>query len=238
MKNGITKQLIGFGHFIKDNILPIAAAVCLILVLGGCGDKADQDQASSASGNGHSITPTESSQLQGAPAHLAGDELDLSWMPIPGTRVVELVPPKVKVSLQKGPPVIARDGVYVAYANGIVKDTKTGLEWVAGPDKSTNWDEARSWVQSLNLDGGGWRMPTVWELKGLYKKASFIGSIMGYKNITSLLKTNSNYLWVWSGETKGPEARYMNFERNYAERGDPVGAVSFRAFAVRSRSDG
>jgi hypothetical protein len=50
---------------------------------------------------------------------------------------------------------VARDGVYVAYANGIVKDTKTGLEWVVGPDKDTNWEEAKSWVQNLNLDGGG-----------------------------------------------------------------------------------
>ena len=34
--------------------------------------------------------------------------------------------------------VIQRDGVYVAYANGIVRDTSTGLEWKAGPDKGTN----------------------------------------------------------------------------------------------------
>ena len=51
--------------------------------------------------------------------------------------------------------VIKRDGQYVAYANGIVRDTKAGLEWVAGPDKDTDWNEARSWVQSLNLDDGG-----------------------------------------------------------------------------------
>ncbi len=55
--------------------------------------------------------------------------------------------------------VIKRDGIYVAYANGIVKDTKTGLEWKAGPDKSMDWNEARSWVQSLNLDGGAGGCP-------------------------------------------------------------------------------
>ena len=42
--------------------------------------------------------------------------------------------------------VIMRDGIYVAYANGIAKDTKTGLEWKAGPDRDTDWNEARSWV--------------------------------------------------------------------------------------------
>ena len=94
--------------------------------------------------------------------------------------------------------VTERDGIYVAHANGIVKDTNTGLEWKAGPNKNTNWNEARSWVQSLNLDGGGWRMPTMDELKGLYKKGR------GTHNLTSLLlNTTYKYLWVWSGETKG-----------------------------------
>ena len=51
-----------------------------------------------------------------------------------------------------------RDGIYVAYANGVVKDTNTGLEWKAGPDRDMTWNEARFWVESLNLDGGGWRI--------------------------------------------------------------------------------
>jgi len=32
-----------------------------------------------------------------------------------------------------------RDGNFVAYDNGVVYDTRTGLEWFAGPDKDTNW---------------------------------------------------------------------------------------------------
>ena len=126
--------------------------------------------------------------------------------------------------------VMERDGIYVAYANGIVKDTKTGLEWKAGPDKDTTWDEARSWVQSLNLDGGGWRMPTMDELEGLYKKG------MGSHNITSLLKTTSPYLWIWSGEAQGSsDARYFYFyngDRSWYSR-DYSGGV--RGFAVRSQ---
>ena len=106
---------------------------------------------------------------------------------------------------------VGRDGVYVAYANGIVKDTKTGLEWKAGPDKDTDWNEARSWVQNLNLDGGGWRMPTTDELKTLYKKGA------GFQNMTPLLKTTGFY--VWSGEPKGSsDASYL------------------RVFAVRSQA--
>ena len=125
---------------------------------------------------------------------------------------------------------IKRDGIYVAYANGIVKDTARGLEWIAGPDRDTDWDEAKSWVQNLNLDGGGWRMPTIYELVGLYSKGA------GDRNMTSLLKTNG---WiVWSGEAKGSTKVYQSFfhgHRSWSRRD-----ISYlrRAFAVRSRGGG
>ena len=127
--------------------------------------------------------------------------------------------------------VIQRDSIYIAYANGIVKDTSTGLEWKAGPDKNTDWNEARSWVQSLNLDGGRWRMPTMDELDGLHKDGK------GDRNMTPLLKTKG--WWVWSYEKMDSvnagiysfrfgrgDWYYRNFKRNT------------RAFAVRSRGNG
>ena len=49
---------------------------------------------------------------------------------------------------------------FIANKNGIVWDTKTGLEWIAGPDRNTTWYEAKRWVENLNVAGGGWRMPT------------------------------------------------------------------------------
>lgn len=89
---------------------------------------------------------------------------------------------------------IARDDRFIAYSNGVVKDTKTGLEWVAGPDKTTTCYMAKLWVESLSIDGGEWRMPTVKELKTLYQKGK------GERNMTQLLKTAG--WWVWSGEAK------------------------------------
>ena len=116
--------------------------------------------------------------------------------------------------------------MYVAYANGIVRDTKTGLEWKTGPDQATDWDEARSWVQSLSLDGGGWRMPSMDELEGLYMEGA------GSRNMTPLLKSTG---WnVWSGETKGSSiAWYFNFyggDRFWDPRGS---SGNVRGFAVR-----
>ena len=144
---------------------------------------------------------------------------------------------KLRIRLKRR--VFARDGNFIVYTKGIVTDTKTGLEWVAGPDRDTDWNEARSWVQSLNLDGGGWRMPTTDELKILYKKGA------GDRNMTPLLKTTGWY--VWSGETKGSSAAwYFTFRsgsRHWPTRGSrdwgSRDSSSYeRAFAVRSRGDG
>ena len=130
---------------------------------------------------------------------------------------------------------VGRDSVYIAYANGIVKDTKTGLEWMVGPDKPMNRDDARAWVESLNVGGGGWRLPTMAELKGLYQYGK------GSYNMTPLLKTTGS--WVWSGQDAGMMApRYFNFDNGFeastslGHRYDSI--QRFRAFAVRSRSRG
>ena len=121
-----------------------------------------------------------------------------------------------------------RDGKYVADNNGIVYDTSTGLEWVAGPDNDTDWYGAKSWVENLSLDGHGWRMPTIAELRSLYQEGA------GQRNMTPLLKTTG--WWVWSGKTEGSSDAWAFYfypgPDDWAGRGD---AYYGRAFAVRSR---
>ena len=124
------------------------------------------------------------------------------------------------------------DRRFIAGSDGVVRDTKTHLEWMAGPDRDMTWNEAVSWIQSLNRDGGRWRMPTLRELKGLYRANT------GPRNMTPLLKTTG---WsVWSSEAKGASFRWaflfhfgsaICYGRDYAYEG--------RAFAVRlSRGQG
>ena len=82
-----------------------------------------------------------------------------------------------------------------ALESAIYFDKNTGLEWLVGPDKPTNWYDAQKWVDSLTaVAGGGWRMPTMKELRTLYQKREKC-------NIKTFLKTTG--CWVWSGETKG-----------------------------------
>jgi len=125
---------------------------------------------------------------------------------------------------------IKRDGNYIGYANGIVKDTRTGLEWKVGPSLRTNWDRARSWVQNLNLDGGGWRMPTLDELQDLYEKGA------SSSNMTPLLKTWANY--IWSGETKDSLwVGMFDFSRGYRTSAGRNCSAMYGALAVRSRNE-
>ncbi|MFC1896942.1 DUF1566 domain-containing protein [Thermodesulfobacteriota bacterium] len=113
-------------------------------------------------------------------------------------------------------------------ASGVVLDTQTGLEWIAGPDRNTSWNEARLWVGNLTLAGVGWRMPTRKELKTLYLKGS------GSRNMTPLLETTG--WWVWSGETRSPSSSWYVDFRHGSELWFIHSFNNFgRGFAVRSR---
>jgi hypothetical protein len=127
---------------------------------------------------------------------------------------------------------VDRDGRFIAYSNGTVLDSKTGLEWIVGPDKKTTWSEAKSWVENFTVAGGGWRMPTREEIKTLFIEGA------GTQNMTPLLKTNG--WWVWSGETKGSSSAW-GFDFSHGDAGGDEGwgnrdhSNGARGFAVRSR---
>ncbi len=73
------------------------------------------------------------------------------------------------VQLLYRPEIVARDGRYVAFANRVICDCFSGLEWLPGPDKDMSWKEGCQWVKDLSIGGGGWRLPTLNELRGLFK---------------------------------------------------------------------
>jgi hypothetical protein len=121
----------------------------------------------------------------------------------------------------------AQNWRFIADDKGIVTDTKTGLEWFVGPDSNTTWDEAKSWVETLSVDGGRWRMPSREELKSLYTKG------VGIRNMSPLFKTTGSF--VWTGETVGSlHAWGFCFEIGsaYWPRRDQIETA--RGFAVRS----
>jgi len=57
---------------------------------------------------------------------------------------------------------------YIKYDNGIIHDTMRGQEWFVGPDQDIDWFNAKSWIDLLVIEGGGWRMPTNSEVQALH----------------------------------------------------------------------
>jgi hypothetical protein len=113
-----------------------------------------------------------------------------------------------------------------ALESTIYYDKKMGLEWLAGPDKPTNWYAAKKWVLSLyDFAGGGWRMPTIEELNTLYQKTQKC-------QIKPFLITTG--CWVWSGETAGSSLAW-GFDYSY----DPssLGFIASKGKTSRNRDD-
>jgi hypothetical protein len=129
----------------------------------------------------------------------------------------------------QGKTMILKEPIQVGFAQSsddVITDTATGREWFVGPDKDTTWNQANAWCTSLAVDGGGWRMPTMEELKSLY-----ITGPNG-KNMSPLFKASA--WWVWSGDKRDSSSawyvRFITGEGHWDNRN----AKFLRAFAVRS----
>ena len=131
---------------------------------------------------------------------------------------------KKKIASVSKSRIITRKGPIIKYENGILYDTETNLEWIAGPDKGTSWSDAKSWVQNLSLDGGGWRIPERHEAERLFEKGS--------STIIKLLKITGRRVWVrkTTGSLSGwPWIFHRRYTYSYLRES------FYRAFAVRSR---
>ncbi|MBU0987391.1 MAG: DUF1566 domain-containing protein [Proteobacteria bacterium] len=110
-------------------------------------------------------------------------------------------------------------------SSGGLKKNKKALEWVVGPDRDTTWDEARSWIQNLSVDGGGWRMPEMEELKTLYMEGD------------TFTLANSTGRWVWSVETRGSSAGLFSFRYGVDKWSNRSFSKNNRGFAVRRQRE-
>ena len=104
----------------------------------------------------------------------------------------------------------------------VITDSNTGLQWRVGLDQDTNWNAANTWVNGL---GGGWRMPTRDELRGLFDAG--IGSY-------NWGPFENSAWWVWSGEVRdSSSAWHFNFDFGSGHWYDRSSSDFTRAFAVR-----
>jgi len=108
---------------------------------------------------------------------------------------------------------IARDGTFIAYDNGTVKDTKTGFMWASKDNgEDINWKDAKRYCE--NYRGGGytdWRMPTQNELTGLYDQSESYQVKPENRNVylTKLIQLTTG--WLWASKTRGSKAAFFSF---------------------------
>ena len=88
----------------------------------------------------------------------------------------------------------AQPGRYTKSPDGVILDSVTGLEWYINPNRDNTWHEAKAWADSLAVAGGGWRLPTMMELKALYQTGT------SPVHMDQLFKLPG--AWVWSGDLK------------------------------------
>ena len=118
---------------------------------------------------------------------------------------------------------------YKVNASGVVEDTKTGLEWLVGPDEDTDHYAAEKWAQACTVDGGGWRLPSVGELRGIYEPGK------GTRSMDSAFQTSG--WWVWSNqidECDSSVAWLFYYYYGHDDWDDRDGSDVSRVFAVRS----
>ena len=140
-------------------------------------------------------------------------------------------PPSVSSAVSKDGE-IAREGRFIAYANGTVLDTKTNLIW-AGTDAGTSslyHSDAESYCEGYR--GGGhtdWRMPTLDELETLYNEK--LSNQHGY-HITKLINVGSDYIWADHGRWGG--AAIFNFKLGSPDVVSSFGDRARRGYSARA----
>lgn len=113
-----------------------------------------------------------------------------------------------------GPEEISRDGSFIAYDDGTVADTRTGLMWAAKDNgKNINWNAAKRYCDNYSVGGySDWRLPTIDELKGLYDKSKGYPMDCDSEYEVYLTRLIHVSCWrVWSSEASGSSAAYNFF---------------------------
>lgn len=138
------------------------------------------------------------------------------------------------------PPVTNTQGRYSVTPCQSIKDARTGLEWVVGPDRNMTWYEAEQWTSALASCTGGWRMPSIEEIRGLFDPAvtAGIGFLLNGRrypaHIDPVFSGIGEGSWVWANERSGDSARSFNLNQGIAVTYSVANTTySTRAFAVR-----
>jgi hypothetical protein len=113
----------------------------------------------------------------------------------------------------------------------IVRDHTTNLEWTQGNvvDSRVSWKEATAACEKLELEGGGWRLPTIQELLSLVDYERFDPAI------APVFECRPNYYWTATPYAPSPGdcAWLVYFDAGGADWSDRHGGGFVRAVRAR-----
>lgn len=125
----------------------------------------------------------------------------------------------------------------------VLLDTFTDLEWTRRDNlKDINWNEAKAYCDSLEIGGGGWRLPTMDELAQFYDERrygdtpcrSYDGRPFSCSVTPKFHLTGPSF---WSSELRGSsEAWGVDLFNGDQGSGSVSGSDARRALCVRRRS--
>jgi len=146
--------------------------------------------------------------------------------------------PQQKVAQGGAVSVKGTDGRFIAYDNGTVLDTKTGLMWAAWDNGGDIiWQNAKGYCEHYR--GGGytnWRMPTMDELASLYDESkprvARCGVNYTISVATELIDISCDS--PWASENEGSGAAYFGFHSGKRKWGPKSESWGGRALPVRN----
>ena len=139
---------------------------------------------------------------------------------------------------------LSEDVRYISPAQGVVKDTETGLMWTQKDSysdlgHSLNWHESREYVEGLSTGGHvDWRLPTVPELQTIYDPSKTNKDLYGGKLRLDPVFAESGTYNYWTSETAGDCcAVTMTFDYGHVTKNHRNFSGSFGVRAVRKMDD-
>ncbi len=129
------------------------------------------------------------------------------------------------------------DKRFSAPGDGTVLDSQTGLQWAQRDNgQNINWNNARSYCSNLSTSGGGWRLPSMDELEGIYDAtATLTTSCGGYTCRASPLFSLTGPI-AWSNQSNGSSKAWGFGLGNGVRYSTTVSGGLHRALCVRRRS--
>lgn len=139
----------------------------------------DSDEAWTSAADAHDITRAGVFSFYTSKGSWNEVDADRKWR-ILAVRTSEPAPApgqNATVASRGGGPEVgdsSDDGRFLKGASGVILDTDTGLEWYPSPgDEAYTWDESKRWVKTLDVAGGGWRLPVMDELESFATKEKY-----------------------------------------------------------------